>query len=84
MPYDFTHMWNLGNKTNEHKGKKRERQTVKDIQLQRVARERWAGGWVKQMMGIKESTCYGEHWVLYLSDASLKSVPETNITLYVT
>ena len=23
-PYDFTHMWNLRNKTNEHGGKKRE------------------------------------------------------------
>ena len=21
MPYDFTHMWNLRNKTDEHKGK---------------------------------------------------------------
>ena len=21
VPYDFTHMWNLGNKTDEHRGK---------------------------------------------------------------
>ena len=24
IPYDFTHMWNLRNKTNEQRGKKRE------------------------------------------------------------
>lgn len=23
IPYDFTHMWNLKNKTNDHRGKKR-------------------------------------------------------------
>ena len=32
--------------------------------------------------GIKEGTC-DKPWVLYLSDESLHSVPETNITLYV-
>ena len=25
IPYDFSHMWNLGNKTNEHRGKKKRR-----------------------------------------------------------
>ena len=38
-------------------------------------------GWAKWVMGI-ESTCE-EHWVLYVSDESINSVPETNITLYV-
>ena len=25
IPYDFAHMWNLGNKTNDHMGKKRDK-----------------------------------------------------------
>ena len=29
--HDFTHMWNLRNKTHEQRGKKRERQTKKQI-----------------------------------------------------
>ena len=33
-------------------------------------------------MGIKECTC-DKHWVLSVSDESLNSTPETNITLYV-
>ena len=41
------------------------------------------GGWVKWVMGIKEGTCWQEHWVLYVSDESLNSTPETVITLYV-
>ena len=38
--------------------------------------------WAKWVMGIKECTCV-EHWVLYVSDESLNSTPETNIALYV-
>ena len=33
-------------------------------------------------MGIKEGT-YDGHWMLHVSDESLHSTPETNITLYV-
>lgn len=29
IPYDFTHMWNLRNKTNEHQGEKREKGETK-------------------------------------------------------
>ena len=36
---------------------------------------------VKEVMRIKEGTCY-EHWMLYVSDESLNSTPETAITLY--
>ena len=32
-------------------------------------------------MNIKEGT-WDEHWVLYVSDKSLNSTPETNIALY--
>ena len=31
----------------------------------------------------EEGTCYDEPWVLYVSDESLNSTPETNTTLYV-
>ena len=44
----------------------------------RVAGEEVGGG-----MGIKEGTCWDEHWVLYVSVESLGSTPETNSTLYV-
>ena len=40
------------------------------------------GGWIKQVMGIKEGSC-DDHWVLHVSDGSLNSTPETNIILYV-
>ena len=40
------------------------------------------GGWARWVTGIEEGTC-GEHWVLYVSDKSLNSAPETNIKLYV-
>ena len=40
------------------------------------------GRWAKCLMGIKEGTCV-EHWVLYVSDKSLNSTSENNITLYV-
>ena len=35
------------------------------------------------MMGIKEGTCFDEHWVLDVNDEPLISTTETNITLYV-
>ena len=41
------------------------------------------GGWARWVTGIKEGACSDEHWVLYVSDESLNSTPERNITLYV-
>ena len=41
------------------------------------------GGWAKWVMGIKEGTSWDEHWVLYESDESPGSTPETNTTQYV-
>ena len=35
-------------------------------------------------VGIKEGTCQDEQWMLYVSDESLNSIPETKTTLYVT
>ena len=39
-------------------------------------------GWATWVTGIKEDT-WDEHWVLYVSDESLDSAPETNTILYV-
>ena len=36
----------------------------------------------KWMVGIEESTCWDEHWVLYVSDESRESTPKTKSTLY--
>ena len=41
-----------------------------------------AGGWAKWARGIKEATCWDEHWVLYVGDESLDSTPEIIIALY--
>ena len=51
------------------------------LDLRKMHRE-VGGGWVKQVMCIREGT-YDDHWVLYISDESLNPTPETNITLYV-
>ena len=40
------------------------------------------GRWARQVMEIKEGT-WDEHWLLHISDESLNSTPETNITLHV-
>ena len=48
----------------------------------RVAGGEVGGGWTRWVMGIKEDTCWDEPWVLYVSDESLNSTPES-ITLYV-
>ena len=40
------------------------------------------GGWARWLMAIKEGTCYNEHWVLYISNESLNSTPETDIASY--
>ena len=53
--------------------------TVKNKQ---VSWREMGRGWTRWATGIKEGT-YNEHWVLYISDESLNSTPETNITLYV-
>ena len=39
------------------------------------------GGWARWVMAIKEGTC-DERWVLYESDETLNSTPETSIAQY--
>ena len=89
IPYDFTHMWNLRNKTDEHRGrgKKGEREGNHKRLLTienklRVTGGEESGEWAKWVMGTKEGTC-DEHWILYVSDESLNSTHKTIITLYV-
>ena len=41
------------------------------------------GGWATWMVCIKEDVCHDGHWVLYVRDKSLNSIPETNRALYV-
>ena len=73
--------------TSGNEEKERRKQTVGDSYNRelRVLRE-VGGGWAKWVMGIKEGTCWDEHWVsshesLVSSDESLNSTPETNIIL---
>ena len=40
------------------------------------------GGRAIRVRGIKEDTCWDEHWVLYIGDESLESTPEIIIVLY--
>ena len=35
-------------------------------------------------MGSKKGICFDEHWVLYVSNESLNSTPQTNITCMLT
>ena len=41
------------------------------------------GGWSKWVMGIKEGTCWDEHWVSYVSDESLNSIPENKVIIII-
>ena len=41
----------------------------------------WVGQRAKGVRGIKEVTGRDEHWVLYVSDASLNSIPEKKILI---
>ena len=54
--------------------KKREANRESDLTIKKlsVAGGEVGGGQVKWVMGIKEDIC-DEHWVLYVSDESLKS-----------
>ena len=63
-------------------------QTIKQTLDYREQTEGYGGGgrWQMGQMGggdFKEGTCCDEHRVLYVSDESLNSKPETKITLYV-
>jgi len=44
--------------------------------------QRGRGGWGSLVMGIKEGTCWMEHWVLYANHESWNTTPKTNDVMY--
>ena len=40
------------------------------------------GGWGSPVMGIKEGTCYMEHWVVYANNESWNTASKTKEVLY--
>ena len=70
IPYGFTHMWNLSNKTGEHTeggGERREGNKPQEpLHVREQTEGGWrevGGGWASWATGTKEGTCYDEHWV---------------------
>lgn len=71
-------MLSLRNKMNDHRGKKRGKSI---LTLEMVTRGEVVEG-VKQVMAIKEGTCYDELQVLYNSVEPLYYTIKTNVTLH--
>ena len=64
--------------------KRKKPQETLNAGVQTVGWWREGGGrWARWVTDTKEGTCCDEYWVLYVSDESLNSTPEANITLYV-
>ena len=57
-------------------------ETLNDRQQTKGWWRETGGGWNKWVRGINKGTCWDEHGVLYVSDESLGSIPETNTALY--
>ena len=74
MPYDFTHMRNLRNRTNKIRLKYRK----KTGGCQRGSGR--GNGWWNRWNGL-EFIYYDEHWVIYTVIESLYCTSETNRTL---
>ena len=70
----------MGRGGEERRGKPQETLNIRE-QTEGWWRE-VGGEWARPVTGIKEGT-RDEHWVLYVSDESLNSTPETNTALYV-
>ena len=85
-------MRNLRNKTDEHmgswggRGGERETNHKRLLRIEntlRAAGGEVGGGWARWVTGTKDSTCWDEPWVMYVSDEALTSPPETDMDLYV-
>ena len=48
----------------------------------RVLEGKGVGGWVSQVMGIKEGTDCMEHWVIHINNESWTTTSKTNDVLY--
>ena len=84
MEFKKQNKWANGKRERD---RQRQKQTKKQIlnyreQTDGCQKEGGWGGWVKQVIGIKEDTC-DEHQVMYGSVESLYCIPEINLTLYV-
>ena len=66
-------------------GKKRAKEGNKPQETLNNREQTEGGGWemTRWVLSIKEGTCHEEHWVLYISDESLNSIPEINIAPYI-
>ena len=84
----------LRNKTDEHRGRGTKRETEKEREANykrlltienkpELLKRRLVEGWSKWVMGIKEGTGV-EHLVLYVSNESLNSTPETSFDYILT
>ena len=74
----------MGEEKGENSFKQRGRKTISVSNTQNKLRV--DGGWRRKrgkwVTGIEENTCWDEQWVLYVSDESQESTPETKSTLY--
>lgn len=93
MSYVFTHIWNLRNLTKDHRGKGKNglKQRGREANCKRLLhmknKLRVDGGWWWRGRGENgfwalRRHLLDEHWVLYVSDESRESTPETKSTLY--
>ena len=71
------------NKGQRERDKARKRLLSIEDKLMVTREESGGGGWDKLVLGIRKGTCWDEHWVLYISNESLNSTPETIIILYI-
>ena len=53
IPYYFTHLWNLRNKTNEQRKKRQTKNQTLKYKEQTGGYQETGGGWVKLVKGIK-------------------------------
>ena len=88
IPYNFTRMCNLRNKTNKLRGKKKRERQIKKLTFnyrEHTDGHHRGGGWRMGEIGggREECTCCHEHWVTHESIESLYSTPETNVMPYV-
>ena len=73
----------LRNKTDEHRVKKRGKTGNRLLTIENKLRVPWVEESIRWVTSIRKGAC-DVHWVLYVKDESLKSIPETKITYMLT
>ena len=75
--------WGKGRGKNSYKQRGREANHKRLLNTENKLRvDDGMGERGKWVMGIEEGTCWDEYWVLYVSDESWESTPQTKSTLY--